>query len=99
MVVFAWAVLSMHGIDISVGRAAESTPTREQAESQEEGPHGVVNYTRVDATVGCAGATPPAAMAGLKKLGFTSVINFRTSEERGATVEEGLTQLPRVDPV
>ena len=86
MVVFAWAVLSMHGIDISVGRAAESTPTREQVESQEEGPHGVVNYTRVDATVGCAGATPPAAMAGLKKLGFTLVINFRPSEERGTTV-------------
>ena len=55
----------------------------------EEGPPGVVNYTRVDATVACAGATPPTAMAQLKELGFTSVINFRTAGERGATVEEG----------
>ena len=54
---------------------------------QEEPPDGVVNYTRIDATVACAGATPPEAMAGLKRLGFVSVINFRTAEERGANIE------------
>jgi len=31
---------------------------------------GVTNYTRVDATVGCGGATTPAAMDGLKREGF-----------------------------
>jgi uncharacterized protein (TIGR01244 family) len=59
------------------------------AATAEEGPPGVVNYTRVDATVACAGATPPAAMAQIKALGFSSVINFRTAGENGATIEEG----------
>ena len=54
---------------------------------QDDAPPGVVNYTRVDATVACAGATPPEAIPELKRLGFTSIINFRTAEERGATVE------------
>ena len=56
---------------------------------QGEGPEGVVNYTRIDATVACAGATPPEAMAALKDLGFAAVINFRTAGERGATVDAG----------
>ena len=55
--------------------------------AQEEAPDGVVNYTRIDATVACAGATPPKAMGGLKRLGFVSVINFRTAEEQGANIE------------
>ena len=57
--------------------------------AQEEAPPGVRNYTHVDATVACAGATPPEAMADLKRLGFASIINFRTAEERGATVKAG----------
>ncbi len=59
------------------------------AHAQEEAPEGVRNYTRVDATVACAGATPPEAMAALKRLGFVSVINFRTAGERDAQVEAG----------
>ncbi len=55
--------------------------------AQDEGPEGVVNYTRLDATVACAGATPKEAMAGLKELGFVSVVNFRTAEEEGADIE------------
>lgn len=50
---------------------------------------GVRNYSRVDATVGCGGATDPAAMAALKKEGFVSVINLRLPTEQGANVEEG----------
>ena len=57
--------------------------------AQEEAPDGVVNYTRIDATVACAGATPPEAMAGLKQLGFVSVITFRTAGAQAAQVEEG----------
>ena len=53
------------------------------------GPEGVRNYTRVDATVACAGATPPEVMAELKEHGFATVINFRTEGERGATVADG----------
>ncbi len=54
--------------------------------AQEEAPAGVRNYTRVDATVACAGATPAEAMPALKELGFASVINFRTAEEEGANI-------------
>ncbi|MCE2542838.1 MAG: hypothetical protein J4F30_05320 [Acidobacteria bacterium] len=74
--------------------AVESAPARQAAPAAaagqaEEGPEGVVNYTRIDATVACAGATPPEAMAELKARGFASVINFRTAGERGATVDAG----------
>jgi uncharacterized protein (TIGR01244 family) len=50
---------------------------------------GINNYSRVDATVGCGGATQPAAMAGLRKEGFASVINLRVATEEGANVEAG----------
>ena len=50
---------------------------------------GIRNYSRVDATVGCGGATDPSAMAGLKKEGFVSVINLRLATEEGANVEAG----------
>jgi uncharacterized protein (TIGR01244 family) len=50
---------------------------------------GIRNYSRVDATVGCGGATDPSAMAGLKQEGFASVINLRLPTEEGANVEEG----------
>jgi uncharacterized protein (TIGR01244 family) len=48
---------------------------------------GITNFSRVDATVGCGGATQPAAMAELKKQGFTSVINLRVATEDGANVD------------
>ena len=60
-------------------------------QAQDEAPDGVVNYTRVDATVACAGATSPEAMSALKDLGFASVINFRTAEEDGANIEASQT--------
>lgn len=51
---------------------------------------GIRNYSRVDATIGCGGATDPSAMAGLKRdEGFTSVINLRLANEEGANVEAG----------
>ena len=50
---------------------------------------GVRNYSRVDATVGCGGAVDPAAMAGLKKEGYVSVINLRLANEEGADVDAG----------
>ncbi len=48
---------------------------------------GVRNFSRVDATVGCAGATDPSAMAALRKEGFVSVINLRMPTEPGAEIE------------
>ena len=50
---------------------------------------GIRNYSRVDATVGCGGATDPAAMAALRKEGYVSVINLRLANEEGANVDAG----------
>ena len=50
---------------------------------------GVRNYSRVDATVGCAGAVDPSAMSALKREGFASVINLRLANEPGADVDAG----------
>lgn len=48
---------------------------------------GVTNLARVETTVACAGATTPASMAGIRKLGFASVINLRLATENGADVD------------
>ena len=68
---------------------AAGTAVAVQAQNflEEEGPEGVPNYTRVDATVACAGATGPEAMPELRERGFNTVINFRTAGERNARVE------------
>jgi uncharacterized protein (TIGR01244 family) len=50
---------------------------------------GITNFSRVDATVGCGGATQPTAMAALKKNGFASVINLRVASEQGAEIDAG----------
>jgi len=55
---------------------------------RETAPAGVTNYTRVDATVACGGATPVQALPELKKSGFVSVINFRMADEQGASIDE-----------
>ena len=50
---------------------------------------GVTNYSRVDATIGCGGATQPSAMSLLKKEGYASVINLRMATEQGADIDAG----------
>ncbi len=49
---------------------------------------GIRNFSRVDATIGCGGATDASAMPALKKDGFVSVINLRLASEAGANVDE-----------
>jgi uncharacterized protein (TIGR01244 family) len=55
--------------------------------TREEVP-GVTNFARVDTTIACAGATTPAAAAGLKKMGYASIINLREASEPGARIDE-----------
>lgn len=50
---------------------------------------GIRNFSRVDATVGCGGATEPSAMGALRGEGFKSVINLRLANEEGADIEAG----------
>ena len=75
---------------VAAATAAPASAALQAASFQSEtGPEGVRNYTRVDATVACAGATPPEAMAVLRERGFNAVINFRTAGENGATIDAG----------
>ncbi len=48
---------------------------------------GINNFKRLETTVACAGATKPEAVAGIKKMGFASIINLREPSEEGANVE------------
>jgi uncharacterized protein (TIGR01244 family) len=64
---------------------AVALPAAAQVKKQEM--PGIRNYSRVDATVGCGGATDPSAMAGLKKEGYVSVINLRLPTEEGANID------------
>ena len=49
---------------------------------------GIVNFSKVETTVACAGATTPAALVEVKKMGYKSVVNLRTASEAGAQIEE-----------
>lgn len=50
-------------------------------------PPGTTNYTRVDATVACAGATTVEAIPVLKADGFKAIVNLRMPNEEGANIE------------
>ena len=54
---------------------------------QSPGPHGVRNFTQVDATFACGGALSKDAMASLKEAGFVTVVNLRAASEEGANVD------------
>lgn len=49
---------------------------------------GTQNFSRVDATVACGGATTAAAYPALKAEGFKAVINLRQASEPGADIEQ-----------
>jgi len=48
---------------------------------------GVTNFARLESTIACAGATTPAGVAEVKKLGYASVINLRVATEPGAEID------------
>lgn len=77
----------MNKVSVLAAAAAASILVPVVYAQRETPPAGVVNYTRVDATVACAGATPLQAIPELKKNGFASLINFRMPQEPGADIE------------
>ena len=48
---------------------------------------GINNFAQVETTVACAGSVTPASVAGIKKMGFASIINLRLASEPGADIE------------
>jgi uncharacterized protein (TIGR01244 family) len=57
------------------------------AQVTKESVPGVTNFSKVGTTIACAGATTPAAVAEIKKLGYHSIINLRQASENGADVD------------
>ncbi len=57
---------------------------------------GIVNFTRVDATVACGGATDVQALAELKQQGFRSVVNLRLATEDGADIDASRAEAARL---
>lgn len=49
---------------------------------------GIRNFTVVDPTIGCAGATEVAAIPGLAQRGYKAIINLREATEAGAAIDE-----------
>ena len=60
-----------------------TTAVSAQELTKEEVP-GIRNYTRVDATIACAGATSLDALTEIQRRGFAAIVNFRTEGENGA---------------
>ncbi len=61
--------------------------TLASAQVTKENVPGITNFSRVETTIACAGATSPAAVAEVKRLGYASIINLREASEAGADVE------------
>ena len=66
---------------------ATTLPLLSQVQKKEVA--GIVNYSRVDATVGCGGRVSPSAMSALKAEGYVSVINLRQASEADADIDGG----------
>ena len=64
-----------------------SVLTGAQAQVTKESVPGIVNFSKVETTVACAGATTPAALAEVKRMGYASVVNLRLASEAGAEIE------------
>lgn len=74
-------------LPLAIAMFLSSLPMLAQVQKKEV--TGIVNYSRVDATVGCGGQVSPAAMTALKSEGYVSVINLRQASEPQADVEGG----------
>jgi protein tyrosine phosphatase (PTP) superfamily phosphohydrolase (DUF442 family) len=58
------------------------------AQARKETIDGIRNFTVVDATVACAGATETRVFKGLKERGYKSIVNLRELTEVGAAIPE-----------
>ena len=80
----AWIVAAF----LATGVAPQTPPPPQTSQAPSQSIEGVRNYTKVDATVGCAGATDPKALAGIASYGYKSVLNLREATEEGARIDE-----------
>ena len=58
-----------------------------QSQVKKETVAGINNFAKIESTVACAGAITPASVAGIKNMGYASIINLRQASEQGADLE------------
>ncbi len=58
-----------------------------QSEVKKSTVPGITNFAQVETTVACAGAITPTSVAGIKNMGFASIINLRQASEKGADID------------
>jgi uncharacterized protein (TIGR01244 family) len=58
-----------------------------QSQVKKETVEGITNFSRIETTVACAGAITPASVAGIKNMGFSSIVNLRQATEQGANID------------
>lgn len=61
--------------------------TAASAQVTKETVPGVTNFAKLETTIACAGATTPAAIPEIKKMGYKAVINLRLPNEQGADID------------
>jgi uncharacterized protein (TIGR01244 family) len=66
--------------------AIGSRPAAAQQVTKQTVP-GIQNFAKLETTIACGGATTPAAVPELKKMGYASIVNMRLANETGANVE------------
>lgn len=67
--------------------AAAVSVSLAQSQVKKSTVEGITNFAQVETTVACAGAVTPSAVAGIKKMGFASIINLRLDNEKGADID------------
>jgi uncharacterized protein (TIGR01244 family) len=77
----------MRSIMVTTILAVSSAGAMAQADISKATVPGIVNFGYLGTTVACAGATAPAALVEVKRLGYAAVINVRVASEPGAEIE------------
>jgi uncharacterized protein (TIGR01244 family) len=77
----------MRSLAFVAGLACSVAGVAAQSQVTKESVPGIVNFAKVETTVACAGATTPAALAEVKRMGYASVINLRQASEPGADID------------
>jgi uncharacterized protein (TIGR01244 family) len=67
--------------------AALAVSANAQSQVKKSTVPGINNFSQVETTVACAGAITPGSVAGIKKMGFASIINLRLASETGADID------------
>ena len=72
---------------VTMGVCVAAAQSAAQSQVKKSSVPGITNFAQVETTVACAGAVTPASVAGIKQMGFASIINLRLDTEKGADID------------